>query len=493
MKARSSLMISMLGGPRLSCDGQTRRETLRVGALSLLGGFLNLPSLLALESGAKGKVQHKQGKAKNVLLLYLQGGPATQDMFDLKPDAPSGIRSEFKPIPTSAPGVSICEHLPKMSRWMHRSAIVRSVFHNGGCHNCLPMYTGYDVRPLDESPRDTDPPSMGSVCLYHEQQVMGKKPDELPHYVYLPCPLGWGEGRTKAGPSGGFLGQAYDPLCTECTAYTDTPMSKSDDMQVVRGEPVFTDIDLTRDMTIDRLAGRRSLLKQLDEERRRVEARAARNDYTGKQKLAFSLLTSARIREAFDLDRESDRLRDRYGRNLFGSSTLLGRRLLERGARFVNVSWDNHRERYAFPPSNQVWDTHEQNFPILRHNHLPNLDMTYSALMEDLEQRGLLDETLVVMMGEMGRTPRINSNGGRDHWTFCYSVVLAGAGIRGGSVYGASDAHAAYIKEKPVHIRDICATIYHCLGIDPEMTVSDHGGKPIPIAQGGKPLREIVG
>ena len=483
-------MITVLGSPRLSCDGLTRRETLRVGALSLLGGFFNLPSLLAAEGA--GGAQTRRGKARNVLLLYLQGGPATQDMFDLKPDAPDGIRGEFKPIATSAPGINVCEHLPRMARWMHRAVVVRSVFHKGGCHNNLPMYTGYDVPPPDDSPRDTDPPSMGSVCLYHELEVLGRTPGELPHYVYLPCPLGWGEARRKPGPGGGFLGQRYDPLCTECTAYTDRSMKKSDDMQVVRGEPVFKDLDLPIDMTLDRLAARRTLLQQIDDQVRRAEARQAPNGYAGKRKLAFDLLTSVAVREAFDLSREPDRLRERYGRSLFGSSTLLARPLLERGVRFVNVSWDNFRERFEFPPSNQVWDTHQRNFPILRQNHLPQLDQTYSALMEDLDRRGLLDETLVVMMGEMGRTPKINADGGRDHWTYCYSVILAGAGVRGGSVYGASDAQAAFVKDRPTHIRDICATIYHCLGIDPEMTVHDHGGRPVPVAHGGKALMEIL-
>jgi hypothetical protein len=322
--------------------------------------------------------------------------------------------------------------------------------------------------------------------------------------VYLPCPLGWGEARRKPGPGGGFLGQRYDPLYTECTAYLDRPMRKSDDMQPVRGEPIFKDLDLPEGMTLDRLSSRRGLLQQLDDQVRQAEARSPHpspsppggegrvRGYTGKQQVAFDLLTSAEVRAAFDLGREPDRLRDRYGRTLFGSSTLLARRLLERGVRFVNVSWDNFRERFEFPPSNQVWDTHERNFPILRDNHLPQLDQTYSALLEDLDQRGLLDETLVVLMGEMGRTPKINANGGRDHWTFCYSVLLAGAGLRGGSVYGASDAHAAYVKDRPVHIRDICATIYHCLGIDPEMTVYDHGRRPVPIAHGGRPLKEVL-
>jgi hypothetical protein len=259
---------------------------------------------------------------------------------------------------------------------------------------------------------------------------------------------------------------------------------------VVRGEPFLPAMTLEDGLTLDALSQRRTLLGQLDDRMRAADQQPALANFDPRKQFAFNLLTSSHVRSAFDLKQEPDRARERYGRTLFGASTLLARRLVERGVRFVNVSWDNYRER--FQATNQVWDTHERNFPILKENHLPNLDQTYSALMEDLDARGLLDETLVVMMGEMGRTPKINENGGRDHWTFCYSVVLAGAGVRGGSIYGASDAQAAYIKDRPVRIRDLCATIYHCLGIDPEMTVYDHGNRPISIAQGGQPLTEIL-
>jgi hypothetical protein len=238
---------------------------------------------------------------------------------------------------------------------------------------------------------------------------------------------------------------------------------------------------------------RRGLLAQIDDQLRGLDNQPALEGHVKKKQLAYDLVTSARVREAFDLNQESDRLRDRYGRSLFGDALLLGRRLVERGVRFVNVSWDNMRQRFSPPASNQVWDSHERNFPILKDNHLPHLDQTFSALMEDLDQRGLLDETLVVMMGEMGRTPKINANGGRDHWTFCYTVLMAGAGIRGGSIYGASDGHAAFVKDKPAHVRDICATIYHCLGIDPDLPVYDQGHRPIAIAHGGRPLTEILG
>jgi hypothetical protein len=483
-------MITLLGSPRRCCDGLTRRETLKAGALSLLGGFFNLPSLLALEKSGAGL---RRGKARSVLLLYLQGGPATQDMFDLKLKAPSGIRTEFTPINTNIPGIQVCEHLPKMAKWMHRTALVRSAYHKGICHSNMPMYTGLDSA-RDEERRPTDPPSMGSVCAYYEQEIRGKKPGPLSNYVYLPCSLGWGEVRVKGGPGAGFLGQRYEPLATECIAYVDRPQRSgpSNDMQRVRGEILFRGTALPEGVTLDRLEGRRGLLQQFDEGVRRAEEQPALRGHARKQQLAYDLITSAAVRQAFDLNQEPDRLRDRYGRTLFGDAVLLGRRLVERGVRFVNVSWDNMRERFSPPASNQVWDTHERNFPILKDNHLPHLDQVYSALMEDLETRGLLDETLVVMMGEMGRTPRINANGGRDHWTWCYSVLLAGAGIRGGSVYGESDALGAYVKDKPARIRDICATIYHCLGIDPEMSVSDQGGRPVPIAHGGQPLKDIL-
>jgi hypothetical protein len=244
------------------------------------------------------------------------------------------------------------------------------------------------------------------------------------------------------------------------------------------------------DLTIDRLNKRRSLLQQLDDKLRRAEAQPALGTFSRTRERAFSILTSSKLKAAFDLQTEDPRLLDRYGRTLFGNSTVIARRLVERGVRFVNVTWDLFWDRVKV--DFDAWDTHQRNFPILRENKLPWLDLTYSALMEDLSQRGLLDETLVVLMSEMGRTPRVNPAGGRDHWTFCYSVLLAGAGIRGGTVYGASDAQAAYVKDLPVSTSDICATIYECLGIDPDMAVHDRAGRPVPVAQGGKAIREIL-
>ncbi len=474
--------ITILGSRRRACSGPTRRETLKVGALSLLGGLFNTRSLLALEEAGS----LRPARAKSVVLLYLQGGAPTQDMFDMKPEAPDGVGGEFKPIASTAPGIEVCELLPQTSRWMHKTAVVRSVYHNGGCHKNLPMYTGYDVNLPDEEFRDTDPPSMGSVCSY----LAREQRKELPTYAYLPCPLGWGEVRKKAGPHGGFLGRRYDPFCTECTAYVDHPPDDIWSPQVVRGEPHLAYTELPQGITLDRLNDRRRLVELFDEQFRAQEGQRDLGNYPREQRLAYEMLTSAKVREAFDLSREDAKTRDRYGRTLFGASTLLARRLVERGVQFVNVSWDNYSKR--FEVSKAAWDTHQRNFPMLRETLLPNFDQTYSAFIEDLDARGLLDDTLVVTMGEMGRTPRVNTNGGRDHWTFCYSVVLAGAGIQGGTIYGASDAQAAFIKDRPVHIRDICATIYHLLGIDPNMPVYDRANRPIAVAHGGQPVKGIL-
>jgi hypothetical protein len=477
-------MITLLGSPRRCCDGLTRRETLKAGALSLLGAAFELPNLFAAE-GSKAP-DARPGKAKSVILLNLLGGAATQDMFDLKPDAPAGVRSEFKAIDTNVPGMRICEHLPRMANWMHRAAIIRTVNHKAGCHNCLPLYTGYEVPQPDQHPHDTDPPSMGSVCEYLNGQH-----GDFPAYVFMPCWLGWGQAFRRGGPYGGFLGKRYEALTTDCEPFADQGAKPAPGSPaVVRGAPILGDSGLPEGLTIDRIDRRRSLLQQLDDQMPRVEAESNGSVFDRTRRRAFDLLTSSKVRAAFELKSEDPRLLDRYGNTLFGNSSVIARRLVERGVRFVNVTWDLFWDRIKI--DYDAWDTHTKNFAILRDNKLPHLDQTYTALMEDLDARGLLDETLVVTMSEMGRTPRVNGNGGRDHWTYCYSVLFAGAGIRGGTIYGASDAQAAYVKDLPVSTADLCATIYHCLGIDPEMTVPERGGRPVPVGQGGKPIRDIL-
>jgi hypothetical protein len=471
-------MITMLGSRRRLCDGLTRRETLKAGALSLLGGAFNLPSLLAVEE--KRGPRARPGKAKSVILLYLLGGAPTQDMFDLKPNAPDRIRGEFKPVASNVPGIQLCEHLPLTARWMHRAALVRSVNHKAGCHNPLASYTGYEAFLQDiTSTKDTYPPSMGSVCEY-----LRKPQDDLPAYLYLPNYAGAGNAGGVVrypGPYAGFLGKRYDPLFSE---FNPSIVNKARGTPVLGGEPFLArNTRLAEGITLDALQTREGLLQQFNRQQRRLESDRALDDVTRMQQRALSLLTSTRLKAAFDLTKVDPRLRDRYDRTLFGASALIGRRLVEAGVRFVNVTWD-------FPGDNS-WDTHAANFTWLR-GALPSLDATYSTLLEDLEGLGLLDETLVVLMSDMGRTPQVNAAAGRDHWTYCYTVVFAGAGIRGGTVHGASDAHAAYVKDRPVSTGDICATIYHCLGIDPDMPVHDRGGRPVPVAHGGRPIREIL-
>jgi hypothetical protein len=459
------------------------------------------------------------GKAKSVILLYLLGGAATQDMWDLKPEAPSEVRGEFKPIDTNVSGIQISEHLPLTANWMHRTAIVRSVNHKAGCHNCLPSYCGWELPPTNQHPTENDPPSMGSVCEYLKghayfanegrrlAKVASTAPgtslersaglEDFPAYLYMPTWLGWGQAFRRAGPYGGFLGNKYDALTTECEPFWDKGGQKPSPgtPQIVRGQPVLPHSALQDGITIDRLNLRRSLLDQLDDEVRRAESQQGDRpqsaaSFDRAQQKAFGILTSSKLRACFDLASEDQAVLDRYGRTLFGNSALIARRLVEHGVKFVNVTWDLFWDRIQI--DYDAWDTHQKNFAILKENKLPGFDQTFTALLEDLDRTGLLDETLVVVMSEMGRTPRINANAGRDHWTFCYSTVFAGAGIRGGTVYGASDAQAAYVKSNPVSTADICATIYSALGISPEFRVPDRTNRPVEIAHGGQAIREIL-
>ncbi|MDR3635093.1 MAG: DUF1501 domain-containing protein [Isosphaeraceae bacterium] len=479
-------MITMLGSRRRCCDRVTRRETLRAGALAL-GGGMHLPGLLRAEEAMR-PTPSKPGKAKSVIVLYLLGGAATQDMVDMKPDAPSEVRGEFKPVPSNVPGMDVCEHLPGMARWMHRAAVVRSVNHKAGCHNPLPSYTGFE-QPLPDivSTRAFYPPSMGSVCEYLKEDG-----GLLPSYMYLPCYLGWGQAIRRPGPYAGFLGNKYDALYTECTPYIDkdAPRELPGQPQVCRGVPRLPDGVQGNGVTLDRFSSRRSLLQQFDDQVRLAEASPGLDAYDRHRRRAYELLTSTKVKAAFNLDSEDPKLIDRYGRSLFGNSTLIARRLVEAGVRFVNVTWDIFWDRFQIQYDG--WDTHTRNFSIMRDYNLPYFDRAYSALLGDLESRGLLDETLVVVMSEMGRTPKINANGGRDHWTYCYSHVFAGAGIRGGTIHGASDSQAAYVKDNPVSTGDVCATIYRCLGIDPALTVPDRTNRPMPIANGGQPIEAIL-
>jgi len=484
-------MITLLGNPKQSCDGITRREALTAGGLSLLG--MSLPDLLCAEQAQPGLPQ--DGKAKSVILVYLFGGPPLHDTFDPKPDAPQEIRGEFGSTPTSVPGVHFCELLPRAAKWMDRSTLIRSAAHSHNNHSPGFLYTltgkGQDEGVDAEAVLPSQAPSMNSVIQYLARNEQRR----LPASVWLPCYTGWGAAARRPGPYAGFLGEQYDPFFTSCKPFS-TKENKSDYFpERVLGDIVLPEmaLELPEGITLDRLNQRRTLAEQFNNELRRIEATGATEQLAVHRKQAFEMLTSSNSPNspwrAFQLDDEKPSIRDRYGRHLKGNSMLTARRLIEAGVRFVTVTWETF---VSLKIDSAGWDTHERNFPILREHRLPVFDQTYSALCEDLELRGMLEETLVVVMGEMGRSPKVNAKGGRDHWSFCHNVLLTGAGVKHGYVHGASDRIGAYPTADPVGPEALIATIYAAMGIDTTRTVIDKDGRPHPIAQHGEPIDAIL-
>ena len=471
-------MLKVLGPGGRLCDGVTRREVLRVGGLSLFG-TMTLPRLLR---AAEARPRPRHGPAKAVIMFNLLGGRSHQDMFDLKPAAPAEIRGQFKPIATSVPGLHICEHLPRIARLMHRACLIRTFSHSFNSHDPLPFLTGYTDKDFLAQAQPSDPPDVGAVCQY-----LGLGPKGLPGAVCLPCYPGEGEKWKRRGPYGGFLGGQYDPLFARCRpTFAREPRVPYYDPVMPLGEPLLPSLDALPEMTPLRLGDRRSLLEQIDTGFAKAGGSPAVGKLDKVRQKAFAMLTSSRTREAFNLSKEPSRLRERYGRNLVGSSLLVARRLVEAGVPFVSV----HQE--IFGKYGHSYDMHENNFGMLKDFNLPLLDRVVPALVEDLEARGLLDSTLVVVMGEMGRSPRVNGKAGRDHWPQCGFSLLFGGGVRAGSVYGATDKHAAYPASNPVSPADFIATVYQLLGIDPCLTVPDRSGRPVPIAHGGEPLRGVI-
>jgi hypothetical protein len=471
-------MLSILGHGARLCDGITRREALRVGGLSLFAG-MSLPRLLQ----ASAATPSRRGTAKSVILFNLLGGPSHMDMFDMKPDAPVEVRGEFRPIRTSLPGLDVCEHLPRTARWMHRAALIRTVTHNYNAHNPLALMTGFAGGANGQIfAARSDPPDIGAVCQY-----LGMGPPDLPGAVCMPCYPGWGEGIRRPGPYGGWLGSQYDPLFTLCSpTFERQPRRNYYDPVPPLGDPQLPGLQALPDVNPVRLEGRRSLLSQVDASFRAAESSRAVERMGRLQDRAFALISSGKARAAFDVSREPQRLRERYGRTLTGSSMLVARRLVEAGVPFISV----HAE--IFGNTGHSYDMHENNFGMLRNHNLPILDRAFTALVEDLDVRGLLDSTLVVVMGEMGRSPRVNAAAGRDHWPQCGFSLLTGGGIREGTVWGASDRIAAYPTRNPVSPADLVATIYHLLGIDPHLLLPDPTGRPMPIAHGGEPIRGVI-
>jgi len=469
-------MLRIVGRGSTPCDGVTRRELLKVGAVSLFSP-LTLPQLLRAErSGAR----RDGAPAKSVVLLNLFGGPPHQDMFDLKPNAAENVRGEFKPISTSVPGLQISELLPKTALLMDRATLIRSYSHRYNSHNPYNVLTGFD----GGSDRDnyfakvTDHPGMGSICQYLD---MG--PKDVPRYVMMPAFPGYTQALRRAGPYGGYLGSQYDPLFTICDPQIERESKGDYDPVEAIGFPTPPSLDALPGLTANRFDNRRSLLEQLDSDLDRLEASGATQRMNEYKQQAFALLSSSKTRAAFDITREPEEVREAYGRNLWGSSILIARRLVEAGSTFVTVNWE--------AKGNNHWDLHANNFGMLR-SHCPQLDRLISAFVTDLEQRGLLDSTLVVVMGEMGRTPKVNAKAGRDHWPQCGFSLLFGGGTRRGAVVGATDKLAAWPTERPVSAGDMVATIYELLGVNPHMMVDDLSGRPIPIAHGGAPVREAI-
>ncbi len=479
-------MLSIQGHGARLCDGITRRELMQVGAISSLGLGLTLPRVLQAESASGGV---PDGPAKSVILINLLGGPSHLDMFDMKPNAPVEIRGEFQPIDTSLPGLQICEHMPLTAQTMHLSSLIRTHSHLYNTHSPYNLLTGYSGPVIiDNVAKPTDHPCIGSVMQY--AGIRGK---DVPSFVWMPSHPGHSQSKRRAGPYAGFLGKTYDPLFTSYTprfsgstegrsAYIDPP--------VPIAEPELPAIDGLPRITLDRLNRRRSLLAQLDDYRSKLNASKSVAGLDYFQQKSLDLLTSSKTRDAFDLSKEPAETRERYGRNLFGSCALTARRLIEAGVKFVGLTTESQLNGKVGAGQ---WDTHGNNFKLLKNFNLPTLDRNYSALIHDLQERGLLESTLVILMGEMGRTPKVKpGNGGRDHWTQCGFIVLAGGGVKRGMVYGTSDKQAGWPVDFPVSSADHVATIYQLLGIDPHMQIRDTEGISVPVGLEGEPVWDVI-
>jgi hypothetical protein len=460
----------MAADPRRTCcrdflrQPLDRRQVLRAGTLGLLG--LTLPRLLAAEArGAK-----RPGIARSCILLHQFGGPSHLDSFDPKPQAPAEVRGPFRALPTSVAGVQFTEHVPRLASLFHRFAVVRSVHHRTSSHNSAAYYslTGHEplIDIVTSNASAIDVPAYGSVVAYLDRNRSGRP--NVPPFVALPTMIADGPFRTP-GEFAGFLGKSYDPLFV-----TGDPNGPTFNVNA---------LTLPAGITVTRAADRDELLHDLEDLSRLTDRAAAINGMSAHHARALALLTSQRTQEALDIRREPSRVRDRYGRTTYGQSCLLARRLVEAGVRFVTV---------YYSPGIGGWDTHKDNFNTLKKSRLPNTDLAVSALIGDLHERGLLNETMVVWCGEFGRTPKINKDVGRDHWPQCYTVLMAGGGVRGGAVYGASDPSGAFPKDDPVRPDDIAATMFTALGLDPSTEVRDQLGRPFPISR-GEPIRALLG
>jgi hypothetical protein len=448
----------------------TRRNLLQAGGLGLLG--LTLPKLLRAAETSGGP----PARARSVIFLFQFGGPSHVDMFDMKPDAPDEVRGPHRPIATSAAGIQVSEKLPRLARVMNKVTLVRSVHHEMKNHNSASYYalTGH-APPLDDI-RLKDSldlfPAYGSVVDYFSPAA-----GELPAFVAYPHLIR--DGSVTPGQHASFLGKSHDPFFI-----SEDPASPSFRLP---------ELSLPAGLPLERLEKRRRLQEIVDRQSRLLEHSAEARGLDDYYKKALAMLGSTRVRQAFDLAAEPEHVRERYGRTTYGQGCLLARRLVEAGVRFVTVYFSENIGGQSFTGGG--WDTHGFNntrmYPIIEAYHLPLTDVTLPALLEDLDQRGLLDETLVVWMGEFGRTPKINANVSRDHWPQCYTVLLAGGGLKRGYVHGASDRYGERPDRDAVRPDDLAATVFHLLGIDPAAEVRDAAGRPLLIAE-GEPVLDLI-
>ena len=448
-------MFAPCPGPRLS-----RRRMVQAGAASVLG--LGLPRLLRADAARQALAA-----ADACVIVFLNGGPSHLDMWDPKPDAPAEVRGEFKPIPTSVPGVRFGEHLPRLARQMHHATVIRSAHHGVNNAHAAAVYcglTGHDRGEIGGGARPDDYPAIGSVLGKFRPPTTA-----VPPHVLLPYITKEGAGGPpQPGYFAGWLGKPHDPL-------------------IVLRDPNAADFglpELTLGPDVD--PNRFDARKQLETGLAATRRGSAPDDLDGIRARAFDLLTSPATREAVRIDREPPKVRDAYGRNIYGQSVLLARRLVEAGTRLVCVSWA--------PDANATWDTHGNNFTKLKNELLPQFDAAAASLLTDLADRGMLGRTLVAFMGEFGRTPKINaSGGGRDHWNFCYSLMLAGGGLKGGYVHGASDRIGGRPSLNPVTPAEVVATIYECLGVPHDLELRDRLQRPFTLVPWGSPIREVIG
>lgn len=452
-----------------------RRDCLRAGAVSLMG--LDLPNwmqLCQLSNASGNEAATRRPRAKACIFLFMWGGPAHQDTWDMKPNAPKEYRGDFQQIDTNIPGLQICEHLPLLSQRADQLAVIRSMTHDDVDHTQATHYplTGKPT-PRRGASLAEDWPSIGSVV-----SRLGRGRGPLPPFVSMMPVVPNGAPRfveESHGQGAGWLGPVYDPMRIDADG--SLPTYK------------VGDFDLHADVPELRSNQRRELLGSIEQQLRHLETDARIEASRSHYDRAFSLLSSRGAVEAFDLSREPAAVRERYGMNVHGQSVLQARRLVEAGVPFVTVFWPND----GITNVSVYWDTHNRNFIDLKTRLCPVTDQAFSALLDDLRDRGMLDETLIVWTGEMGRTPRVGQGvvggagagaDGRDHWPSCFTSVLAGGGIKGGVVYGSSDRFAAYPATNPTAPQDLAATIYHCLGVDHDLKIKDSLGRPMTICEG---------